>query len=386
MRSQLLDADPRGRGHRAGPWRRQRRGPAAVLRRGAVPGGGPLPHPGRRRRSATNPTIRSSTMSPTCAVPHRPMRASGSCRTPRPSCATVDGLRAARPARAGRLGAHRNGPARSADRRARADRSTRPLDLRADDDRTAGQRSRARSWTALERSSTAIWRTAGPSWPRSDPRRPWPADMPWSRRRTCCCDRWPTRRPGPTCASGSPTARYWPSAPARSRRATVLAAVVPATTMRQADQQPTGRPTERGSRMKAAVTDRTTLATARGGPAAPRHQLRAGSRRTRRGGRQAGGRRAEPGRVADAVGARRATGPGLPAVPGRRAGAGGRRAGAVRSGARWLTRSPPDRLPAAGRIRGQAGAMEAPSEAARTRPSADGVGQRGESLADRRYR
>ena len=47
---------PRGRRHRDRPRRRQRRGSAAVLRRGAVPGGLPLPHPGGLRdRPRTGP-------------------------------------------------------------------------------------------------------------------------------------------------------------------------------------------------------------------------------------------------------------------------------------------------------------------------------------------
>ena len=48
----MLDRDPRGRRHRARPRRRQRRGPAAVLRRDAVPRRRRVPHPGRLRDRA----------------------------------------------------------------------------------------------------------------------------------------------------------------------------------------------------------------------------------------------------------------------------------------------------------------------------------------------
>ena len=63
------------------PRRRQRRGPAAVLRRGAVPGGVRLPARRWSARSATRPTRRWSTTWPTCAPPPPPTRRSGSCPT-----------------------------------------------------------------------------------------------------------------------------------------------------------------------------------------------------------------------------------------------------------------------------------------------------------------
>ena len=72
---------PRRRRDRAGPRRRQRRGPAAVLRRGPVPGGRGVPDAGGHRRSATSPTPRWSTTSPTSARPPRPTPRSGSSPT-----------------------------------------------------------------------------------------------------------------------------------------------------------------------------------------------------------------------------------------------------------------------------------------------------------------
>ena len=62
-----LDRRPRRRRHRHRARRRRRGGPAAVLRRGAVPRGRGLPHAGRLARSATSRTRRCSTTSPTGA-------------------------------------------------------------------------------------------------------------------------------------------------------------------------------------------------------------------------------------------------------------------------------------------------------------------------------
>ena len=95
-----------GRRDHPRPRRRGRRGPAAVLRRGAVPGGVRLPHAGDLARSATRPTRRWSTTSPTCARRRRPTPPSGSCPTSaeelqrhraRPAAARPRGAPAARP-------------------------------------------------------------------------------------------------------------------------------------------------------------------------------------------------------------------------------------------------------------------------------------------------
>ena len=96
----------------------------------------------------------------------------------------------------------------------------------------------------------------------------WPAATPWCRRSTAappCCARWPTRRPEPGCASGSPTARSAPPVPAR--------------------------------RMES--HDRTRCTHPR-----QRTRLRAVPRRAHRGGPRSRAGRVEPRRVAQAVGAR----------------------------------------------------------------------------------
>ena len=71
---------PDDRRDRAGAGRRLDRGPVAVLRRGAVPCGVRLHHARSSARSATRPTPRWSTTSPTSARPRRPMWRSGSCQ------------------------------------------------------------------------------------------------------------------------------------------------------------------------------------------------------------------------------------------------------------------------------------------------------------------
>ena len=104
-----LDADPDVDVIVHRPRRRQRRGPAAVLRRDAVPRD-------RRRAprrssapSATNPTTRCATWSPTCAPPPRPTPPNASCPTPPPSRRCVR-----RPPQAQRAGAAQLGASRAA--------------------------------------------------------------------------------------------------------------------------------------------------------------------------------------------------------------------------------------------------------------------------------
>ena len=72
---------PERRGDRDRPRRRQRRGPAAVLRRDAAARGRPAAARRCCPRSATSRTRRCSTTWPTCAARRRPTRASGWCRT-----------------------------------------------------------------------------------------------------------------------------------------------------------------------------------------------------------------------------------------------------------------------------------------------------------------
>ena len=70
-----------GRRHRDRPRRWQRRGPAAVQRRGAVPCRCRLPHAGRQRDRSRARQPAGRRASRTSAAPRRPMPASGSCPT-----------------------------------------------------------------------------------------------------------------------------------------------------------------------------------------------------------------------------------------------------------------------------------------------------------------
>ena len=81
---QRLDRRRRRRRHRHRPRRRVRRGPAAVLRRGPGAGGRRRRGPRSSRPSATSPTPRSSTWSPTSGPRRRP--------TP-PSCSSPTSAR-----------------------------------------------------------------------------------------------------------------------------------------------------------------------------------------------------------------------------------------------------------------------------------------------------
>ena len=202
-----------------------------------------------------------------------------------------------------------------------------PLERRAEQIERLVLRSRAQIVAALDR-WTEIWPTVAPSSPHSARPRRWPGAIPWSRPAVTSCDRWPTHRPARTCASGWPMARSWPSAAARNP---------PAVHGPRSPRQPTdqARPPHRAGASGRQVRDRPGQRRAGSdGHAHRRHQLRAGQGRTRRGGGEAGGRRAQPGRFADPVGAGRASGPGVRAVPGRRTRTRGRRAGRRRGGRR----------------------------------------------------
>ena len=288
-----LDADPEVDVIVHGPRRRQRRGSAAVLRRGAVPG----------RLPCRTPVV--------SAIGHEPDHpivddvADVRCSTPTdagkrvvPDAAAelrqVDQLRGrARRALTGWVATEQARLRRLTSATVLADPLT-PIAARADGARPAA-RPRPRRIAASWSGSTGTWRIAGRNWPRSARRRPWPAGTRSS-------------RPGTDRPRRSADAPAGADLRIRVADGAVLAT---AATERAADR-------DRIARRLTSTGHRARVQTSR--PA--RRQLRTRPRRTGRGRRPAGIRWAVARRIVGALGTRRAPGRGVHPVPGRRAGAG----------------------------------------------------------------